>query len=168
MTRKDRSRGPRLSALLAAVEVVDFVKGSHLRRAGGAIVMMATALVGCAVLAVALGLAGIVIVVLGVSQGPFSWLGTAILWAGLVVGFGGAAIVMFKIIRRRPALTTIAGFGETDDPPGIDLPAAPLPIVPPREQMTAERLRAIDARLSSPPAPEPARDGSVGGAEPGP
>ena len=166
MTLADRSGGPRLRALLAAVEVVDFVlPNSHLRRTGAAIVMMATALLGCAVLAAVLGLTGVIIVVLGVSQGPFAWLGNAILWTGVIVGFGGAALVMWRIIRRHPALTTLAGFSEPDDPPGTEMPAIPSPIVPPRDRITAERMRALDSRLSARPAADPAPDASGDGSE---
>ena len=156
MTRKDRSRRPRLRTLLAVVDVVDVVAGSSFRQAGAVIAMMATAVVGCAVLGAVLGLTGVVILVLGVSQGPYAWLGTGILWVGVVVGFGGAALVMLRIVRRQPALTTLAGFAEPDRQPSDPGPRMPSPIVRPRETMSAEQLLALDARLSPTLASEPA------------
>jgi hypothetical protein len=163
MTRPDRPRRPRLQTILAALDVVDLIAGSRLRHAGAGVVMMATALVGCAVLAAALGLAGILIVVLGVSRGPSAWLGNAILWTGVIVGFGGAVIVMWKIIRRRPAWTALAGFDDLDGPHEADEadPAESAPPGPPPIPMTAERLLALDSRLSDrPPAADAARDES--------
>jgi hypothetical protein len=151
MTRKDRSRRPRLETLLTAIEVFDSVAGSSFRQAGAVLAMMATALVGCAVLGAVLGVTGVVILVLGVSQGPYAWLGTGILWVGVVAGFGGAALVMLRIVRRQPAVSTLAGFAETTNPATDPLPPTPSPIVRPETAMTAEHLLALDARLSQPP-----------------
>jgi len=166
MTRKDQSPGPASGTSRDSHGVVGVVFRSLLGLLGPVIpviVMMAIALIGFAVLFAVLGVTGVVLMVFGLTQGPFKWLGNAVLWTGVIVGFGGAGIVMWKIIRRRPALTTLAGFSEPDDPPGTELPASPSPIVPPRDPMTAERMRALDSRLSAPSAAEPVADASSDG-----
>lgn len=157
MTRKDRSRGP----VGVVLELILGLLGPVIP----VLVMMAIALIGFAFLFAVLGLTGVALAVFGLTQGPFKWLGTAVLWTGVIVGFGGAAIVMWKIIRRRPALTRIAGFSEPDDPPGSELPGGASPIVPSRDQMTVERIRALDSRLSASSASEPPPDASGDGSE---
>ena len=162
---RDPARTRRLRRLLTAVEVVDLVAGSNFRHAGSVIVMMLTALVGCAVLAVGLGLAGVVIAVLGLSSSAFPWLATAVLWAGLLGGGAGAAIVMVKIVRRTPSVATLGGFPSVDDSDDAledGTSAGPSPIVPQLPSLTPERIRALDARLSSTPVPgDPATDARV-------
>lgn len=166
MTPKDRSRRPRLRTMLAALDIVDLVAGSNLRHAGSVIALLGTALVGCAVLGAVLALAGLVVVVLGVSRGPLAALGTAILSAGLVIGLAAAAIVMHRIIRRLPALTTIAGFREPDDSPDDEVRAEPSRFVEPGRASSGDRLRALDARLTPPPTAHPADAGTVDLVEP--
>jgi hypothetical protein len=152
MTGNDRRRS-RVRALFGVLDVVDFVSGSRLRYAGGAVVMVAAALVGFAILLASLGLAAIVIVVLGLSQGPYAWLGTAVLWTGVIGGFAAAAIVMRKIVRRLPDLAVVTGFAEPDDSAPRAGAPGPSPLIAPREAITPERLRALDSRLSSPTQP---------------
>jgi hypothetical protein len=168
MTRSDRPPSSRLRTLLAAVDVVDLVAGVNLRHAGAVIVMMAVALVGVAFLFAVLALTGVVLVVFGLTTGPFAWLGSAVLLAGVIVGFGGSAILMFRIIRRRSALTVLTGFREPDDGAVDDAPARPSPVVAPRGLMTTERMRALDARHAAPgPSIEPALGAPVEPVEPG-
>jgi hypothetical protein len=157
MTRSDPSRRSRLRTLLGALDVVDLIAGVNLGHAGAVIVMMAVALVGFAFLFAVLGLTGVVLVVFGLTSGPFAWLGSAVLLAGVIVGFGGSAILMMRIIRRRSAWTLLAGFLAPDDGPLDAAPAGPAPVVALREPMTTERKRTLDARHAPPgPSIEPA------------
>jgi hypothetical protein len=168
MTGRDRPRSSRLRTLLAALDVVDLIAGVDLRHAGAVVVMLAVALVGVAFLFAVLALTGVVLVVFGLTTGPFAWLGSAVLMAGVIVGFGGAAILMFRIIRRRSALTVLAGFREPDDRAVDGPPSWPSPIVAPRGLVTTERMRAIDARHAAPaPSIDPAIGGPVEPVEPG-
>ena len=147
MTRSDRPGRSRLGPLLAALDVVDLLAGSNLRHAGSVIVMIVVALIGFAVLFVVLGLTSVILVVFGLTSGPFAWLGSAILLTGVIGGFSAATIVMWKIIRRRPAMTVVAGFGEPDDVPDDGPAVTPSPVMPPAP-MTADRMRALDSRLA--------------------
>lgn len=149
MTR-NRPRIPRLRTLLAAVDVVDLIAGSNIRYAGSVIVMVAVALLGVAVLFAILGLTGVVLVVFGLTAGPYAWLGSAVLWAGVILGFGGAGILMFKIIRKRSELTVLAGFREPDAQEDGALPAVTPAVFAPPALTTMERMRALDARLAAP------------------
>ena len=148
MTRSDRPGRSRLGPLLAALDVVDLLAGSNLRHAGSVIVMMVVALIGFAVLFAVLGLTSVILVVFGLTSGPFAWLGSAILLTGVIGGFSAATIVMWKIIRRRPAMTVVAGFGEPDDVPDDGPAVTPSPVMPPAP-MTADRMRALDSRLAT-------------------
>jgi hypothetical protein len=169
MTRNDRARGSRLRTLLAALDVVDLIAGSELRHAGAVIAMMAVALIGVAFLFAVLAVTGVVLVVFGLTSGPFAWLGSAVLLAGVVVGFGGSALLMFRIIRRRSGLTVLAGFREPDGIADDDETGPASPIVAPRQRLTSERMRAIDGRHAAPGPPiEPARGAPIDPAEPGP
>jgi uncharacterized membrane protein YbhN (UPF0104 family) len=120
---------------------------------GSVIVMMAIAMVGVVIWFGTFILSGVIVAVFGLSQGPYSSLGNAVALAGFFGGLAGAAIVMFRIIRRHRRLVALSGF---DDEPDDDGEAsASVATVVSRPAISPNKLRDVDARLvEAPPARE--------------
>jgi hypothetical protein len=116
------------------------------RRWASWIVMMAIAMVGVFTWLGTFIVAGLIVVAFGLGQGPNTWLGGAVGFAGFFGGLAAAAIVMFRIIRRHHRLVALSGFG---DEPDDDVDASnPVATEVSRRSSSPAELRDHDARLA--------------------
>jgi uncharacterized membrane protein YbhN (UPF0104 family) len=148
---KPRNRTTRsgLRAIGNAIDVMAVASGhpeASPQSWGSVIVMMAIAMVGVAIWFGTFILSGVIVVVFGLGQGPYSSLGGAVALAGFFGGLAAAAIVMFRIIRRHRRLVAISGFG--GEPGDEGDPSTPVATEVSRRAISSAELRDLDARLA--------------------
>jgi hypothetical protein len=154
MARKEPSAREMLKALETAMNVMSFFgAGPSARGWVSMVVMMALAIIGVVILFGALVAASLIVVVFGLDQGPYAWLGVGLTWTGFFGGLAAAAFVMMRIVRRRHRVVVLAGFADEPDDPADPTQSSILAAIAARGEIDTSRLRAIDARLASPTRP---------------
>jgi hypothetical protein len=158
MAPKDPSAREMLKALRSMLDVLDFFGvGTGVGGSGSGIAMMAVAVVGVVILFGVLAAVSLIVVALGLTEGPYAWLGSALM---LVAFFGGLAafgILVLRFTRRHRRIAAIAGLTNEPDDARDESPSPILvAIAARRHNISVSRLRDLDANLAPSRAPAPA------------
>jgi hypothetical protein len=160
MAPKEPSAREMLKALETMLNVLDFFGvGTGVGGSGTRLAMMAVALVGVVILFGVLAAVSLIVVALGLTEGPYAWLGAALMWAAFFGGLAAFGILVLRFTRRHRRIAAIAGFTNEPDDARDGSPSPILvAIAARRRDISASRLRDLDANLarSATPAPAPA------------
>jgi hypothetical protein len=158
MAPKEPSAREMLKALGTMLKVLDFFGGgTGVGVSGSCVGMMAVAVVGVVILFGVLAAVSLIVVALGLSEGPYAWLGAALMWSAFIGGLAAFGILVLRFTRRHRRIAAIAGFANEPDDTRDGSPSPILvAITASRRGISLSRLRDLDASLAPSTAPAPA------------
>jgi hypothetical protein len=158
MASKDPSAREMLKALRSMLTVLDFLGvGTGVGGSGSGIAMMAVALVGVVILFGVLAAVSLIVVALGLTEGPYAWLGSALMLAAFFGGLAAFGVLVLRFTRRHRRIAAIAGLTNEPDDARDESPSPILvAIAASRREISVSRLRDLDANLAPSTVPAPA------------
>lgn len=156
MAPKEPSAREMLKALRTMLTVLDFFGVGTWGSSGSGIAMMAVALVGVVILFGVLAVVSLIVVALGLNEGPYAWLGAVLISAAFFGGLAAFGILVLRFTRRHRRIAAIAGFSSEPDDARDGSPSPILvAIAARRRDISVSRLRDLDANLAPSTAPAP-------------